>query len=199
MYSLLNTVAHVEFAKTEQGKALITRSKAKAAELIFNLDTTDTLSSDAIYDAVLLTSSLCINLGGSELFLEPANENFYDKDAVLAQLQDAQSVIESALFESVLPFVVDTAERLPGATAMEILDVHMPDHVEYESVADCEEWQWVEKWASFSHVKNGSEEDPGWEHIVNLAFLDDVNPPAKLMQVFQDARAKDVSYVLFHH
>ncbi len=85
---------------------------------------------------------------------------------------------------------------LPGATREEIGSVMMQDIVGgYEVPEDVPEWAWVEREASFRHARNG--QDGVWEFVLNLSReFPDI--PERLMLVITQARASNLSYLIFH-
>ncbi len=87
-------------------------------------------------------------------------------------------------------------EVLPGATRQEIDHIQMQDIVgDYDTPDTVPEWAWVEKEASFAHVRNG--EDGVWEFVLNLARdLKDI--PEKLAPVIERSRAYGLAYLVFH-
>ncbi len=85
---------------------------------------------------------------------------------------------------------------LPSAMREKIGSVMMQDIVGvYEVPEDVPEWTWVEREASFRHVRNG--QGGVWEFVLNLsrAFPD---IPERLMSVISQARASNLSYLIFH-
>lgn len=87
-------------------------------------------------------------------------------------------------------------EILPGASREEIGSVMMQDIVgDYEEPENVPEWAWVEREASFSHVRNG--QDGVWEFVLNLSrrFAD---IPDRLRPVIERARQGNLSYLIFH-
>lgn len=87
-------------------------------------------------------------------------------------------------------------EMLPGATREEIGSVMMQDIVGgYEVPEDVPEWAWVEREASFGHVRNG--QDGVWEFVLNLSreFRD---IPERLKAVIAQARQAGLSYLIIH-
>jgi hypothetical protein len=93
---------------------------------------------------------------------------------------------------------VEDVEILPGATAQEIGDISMPDQVgDYVRPEDVPEWDWVQRQAVFSHVRNGT--DGIWEFILNLSVLHYQDPvPEKLQGAIADARSKNLAYLVVH-
>lgn len=87
-------------------------------------------------------------------------------------------------------------EVLPGASRQEITEVMMQDIVgDYDVPAEVPEWAWVERVASFAHVKNG--ESGVFEFVLNLGnHWDDI--PEKLLPVIQEARAQNKAYLIVH-
>lgn len=88
------------------------------------------------------------------------------------------------------------AEVFPGATRAEIGQVMMQDVVgDYEVPENVPEWVWVEKAASFAHVRNG--QSGVWEFVLNLSLaFEDV--PDSLKPVLESARQSHLSYLVFH-
>ncbi|QXW20221.1 hypothetical protein KXJ72_18150 (plasmid) [Comamonas aquatica] len=78
-----------------------------------------------------------------------------------------------------------------------VCEVMMQDIVGYYDTPDeLPEWIWIEDNASFSHVQNG-EGGGVWEFMLNMSneFTD---VPQSLQPVFEAAKAKDISYLIFH-
>lgn len=88
------------------------------------------------------------------------------------------------------------AEILPGATREEVASVMLQDIVgDYDVPENVPEWGWVEREASFSHVRNG--QDGVWEFVLNLSrqFAD---IPDRLRPVIDRARRGNLAYLIFH-
>ena len=85
---------------------------------------------------------------------------------------------------------------LSDATREVIGSVMMRDIVgDYEGPEDVPEWAWIEREASYSHVRNG--QDGVWEFVLNLSReFPDI--PERLMLVITQARASNLSYLIFH-
>lgn len=198
-----NTVAYKELRASHKGDALIELSKRDAANFMFDLkdgelnqEAANELSATTIYDAVMLSSSLAIEVDGKQYELEPYFPHLTHDDA-LAMLQDVQSSIESSLFEAALMNDSEyQTEIFPSATKLEILDVMLQDVIgEYEHPDDVPEWSWIEEKACYSHRRNG--QDGIWEFVVNLSYgINDI--PGKLKPVIAAANKADVRYILFH-
>jgi len=86
-----------------------------------------------------------------------------------------------------------------------MFSVQMQDVVgDYDTPDTIPEWDWIEKNASFKHVKNGS--DGVWEFVLNLGRFgpEFFNPeemteiPEKLHQVIFASVAQGYSYIIFH-
>ena len=58
------------------------------------------------------------------------------------------------------------------------------------------EWKWVEKHASFTHVRNGQGEGV-WEFVINLS-LDLTDIPPRLAPVIAEARRKLLAYLVIN-
>jgi hypothetical protein len=87
-------------------------------------------------------------------------------------------------------------EILPGASREEIGSVMMQDIVgDYEGPENVPEWAWVEREASFSHVRNG--QDGVWEFVLNLSRRF-TNIPDRLRPVIDRARRGNLAYLIFH-
>ena len=65
----------------------------------------------------------------------------------------------------------------------------------YEIPGTVPEWAWVEREASFAHVRNG--QDGIWEFVLNLSSSWN-HIPAKMLPVIRDARAKNMAYIIFN-
>lgn len=83
-------------------------SKAAAASLLFDLESGDLneeaaneLPHDLIFDAVMLSSSLSINVNGNAYDLEPYSESLTNDDAIQL-LTDAQTMVEHELTQQCL-------------------------------------------------------------------------------------------------
>lgn len=87
-------------------------------------------------------------------------------------------------------------EVLPGAVREEIGSVLMQDIVgDYEVPEEVPEWAWVEREASFGHVRNGR--DGVWEFVLNLSReFPDI--PERLKAIIAQARASNLSYLILH-
>lgn len=85
---------------------------------------------------------------------------------------------------------------LSDATREVIGSVMMRDIVgDYEGPEDVPEWAWIEREASYSHVRNG--QDGVWEFVLNLSReFPDI--PERLMSIISHARASNLSYLIFH-
>lgn len=78
----------------------------------------------------------------------------------------------------------------------EIGSIMMQDVVgEYETPDTVPEWCWVQRAASFCHCKNGV--DGIWEFVFNLS-LEFHNIPERLIPVMEEAKFKELSYLVFH-
>lgn len=87
-------------------------------------------------------------------------------------------------------------EIFPGAVHEEIGSVLMQGIVgAYEVPEEVPEWAWVEREASFSHIRNG--QDGVWEFVLNLSrhFAD---IPDRLRPIIEQARRANLSYLIFH-
>lgn len=88
-------------------------------------------------------------------------------------------------------------EYFPGANIEEIGSVMMQEIIgDYEVPDGIPEWAWVEDKASFAHQRNG---EPGgvWEFVLNLSN-ELTGVPDSLRPVLVEARAKHLSYLIFH-
>ena len=90
----------------------------------------------------------------------------------------------------------DDKEILPNATQQEIAEIMMSDVVgEYDVPDSVLEWAWVEKVASYAHVRNA--QDGIWEFVLNLSnHWDDI--PATLAPVIAQARKAGNAYLIIH-
>ncbi|MCL4682363.1 MAG: hypothetical protein KJZ92_13975 [Rhodocyclaceae bacterium] len=89
-----------------------------------------------------------------------------------------------------------SGELLPGATKEEIVSVLMQDIVgDYDKPEEVAEWAWVERNASFAHVRNG--QDGIWEFVLNLS-LHFKAIPEKLAPVIAHAHRDGIAYLIFH-
>jgi hypothetical protein len=100
---LLNTPAYIELRESEQGQALIKQSKASAANFLFGLESGEMnseaakdLTANDIYDAVITSSSLSIEVNGKHYSIEPYY-SFIGEETALEMLSDLQSTIEYSL------------------------------------------------------------------------------------------------------
>lgn len=77
----------------------------------------------------------------------------------------------------------------------------------YDTPETMLEWMWIEQHASFKHTENA--ESGVWEFMLNVdryfdesqaKFIDkDGNAfPKKLIPIFEDARKKNISYIIFY-
>lgn len=90
----------------------------------------------------------------------------------------------------------DHQEIFPGASIQEIGEILMQDIVgEYDTPDLIPEWIWVQKTASFSHCSNGVAGI--WEYVINLGN-DLIDIPERMQPVIQEARQKNLVYVIFH-
>ncbi|MBC3871752.1 hypothetical protein [Undibacterium oligocarboniphilum] len=77
-----------------------------------------------------------------------------------------------------------------------VAEVFMPDVVgDYDDANTIPEWTWIEQNASYQHCSNG--EDGVFEFILNLSNAFDAIPE-RLQPVFEQAKAKNLSYLIFH-
>jgi hypothetical protein len=75
--------------------------------------------------------------------------------------------------------------------------IQMQDIVgNYDVPQSVPEWEWVEKHASFTHVRNGQGEGV-LEFILNLA-LDFTDIPLRLVPVIAEGRRKLLAYLVIH-
>jgi hypothetical protein len=128
----------------------------------------------------------------------------------LGQFQHAAGVLLDAIkaeeqlsstdqgIEALQGYNVVDAEILPGATAQEIGEISMPDLVgDYVRPEEVPEWDWVQRQAVYSHVRNGT--DGIWEFVLNLSVLHYQDPvPEKLQGAINAARSKHIAYLIVH-
>jgi len=76
-----------------------------------------------------------------------------------------------------------------------IVSIDLSDVIAYENPDEVLEWDWIQRNASFSHVKNA--ENGVWEFLINLSkeFGD---MPETLLGILSEAKEKGISYILFH-
>lgn len=87
-------------------------------------------------------------------------------------------------------------EMLPGATREEIGSVMMQDIVgDYKQPKDVPEWAWVEREASYAHIRNGQE--GVWEFVLNLSRSFSYIPD-RLKAVITQSRQSNLGYLIFH-
>lgn len=106
--------------------------------------------------------------------------------AALAQARTAYGLAKGA------------AEVFPGGTRESILQVSLTDLVgDYDTPDTVPEWQWIEREACFSHLRNG--EAGIWEfqvHVGSVACRHDM--PSALRSLFNAAVQQGVAYIVFH-
>lgn len=96
---------------------------------------------------------------------------------------DTQYIIEDDFFELITETNTET-----------IASICLPEIIgDYgDPIADSEEWQWLEKNASFSNKKDGA-----FEFLLNMSLeFDDL--PWQLEDVFSEAKTKNIAYLIFH-
>ena len=113
------------------------------------------------------------------------------------QIDNTMAQLEKALVAAGVTVVKPGAGNESTSFVSErIVSIKMQDLVgDYDAPTEVPEWQWVERHATFSHLRNGK--NGIWEFTLNLSGeFEDV--PAKLQATFQRAREDKVAYLIFH-
>lgn len=133
-------------------------------------------------------------------------EVFADDDAALAFVQERAAAgdplaIKALKLDAELRQRGESAESgqfFNAGNQSTIGDLMMADILGGEAEGEGPEWTWVQRHASFSHIRNG--EDGIWEFLLNMSRSFEVESiPEKLLPVITEARAKGLSYVLIHN
>ena len=90
----------------------------------------------------------------------------------------------------------DCGSEAEVSTRSGIREIMMQDLVgDYDVPDDVPEWAWVEKHASFGHVRNG--QNGIWEFILNLSLtFHDV--PERIAPAIKKTASDGVAYLVFH-
>lgn len=114
----------------------------------------------------------------------------YDREGSLWSGDDAKEE-SPAVYNSYVVTSGDT--KLDQAILDSMLEVYFPDLIEkqFEDYNNCDEWQFVQKHASFQHVDVA-------DQIIHVASLLNVKVPAALSETIQNARNNDITWVMFH-
>lgn len=206
----LGALARESFAKTAAGKEIVQSSKQAAVFFFFgnkgdglNDAVYDALSADVIFDAITLSSRLEFVVDDIEYRMLTADSIFQgNEDSLLAMLLVFQLQMQVGMTGAALR-VDEVAIAGLGCSGCKVLDVLVPDYVDYDSPEQCSEWAWIEERSSYAHVKNGRN-DGVWEFFLNLAHLEHdlaagaVNVPSSLSVPIRAALAGGYEYILFH-
>ena len=108
------------------------------------------------------------------------------------QMQGLKDVTAAIHGVASSPVVFSTDKKRPQCYA----SVMMQDIVgDYDVHSQVPEWAWVEREASYGHLRNGS--DGIWEFVLNRSrTFDDV--PEKLKPVIEGELKAGVHYIIFH-
>ena len=117
------------------------------------------------------------------------------KDAVYYAVTEKFHDGDQIVYDDVT-YMVQKGVVVYSPQAEKISSIQMQDVVgEYDVPDSVEEWNWIEKNASFSHRYNG--QSGVWDFILNLSLTFKDVPP-KLLPVIEKAKASNISYLLFH-
>lgn len=206
----LSTLARESFTKTEVGKGIVKSSKESAVFFFFgemgaglNDGLYEQVPADVIFDAITLSSKLDFVIDGTGYEIFPFSPLFDGgEDSLIAMLLDFQQQMQAAMTDAALK-AADIAIAGSGCSGGTVLDVLVPDYVDYESAEDSPEWAWIEERASYEHKQNGRK-DGIWEFVLNLANLQSdlelgsVEVPSSLSEPIRAALAGGYGYILFH-
>lgn len=206
----LGALARASFAKTEVGKDIVMASKEAAVFFFFgdrgtgsNDGLYEQVSGDVIFDAITLASKLDFVIDGCGYEIFPSSSLFDGaEDSLIAMLLDYQQRMQVTMTDAALK-AADIAIAGSGCYGQNVLDVLVPDYVDYRSAEESPEWAWIEERASYVHKANGRE-DGVWEFFLNVAHLEHdletgpVEVPSSLSEPLRAALAGGYGYILFH-
>lgn len=105
--------------------------------------------------------------------------------------------------------LINNPEKTPFTCDVSLLgSIYAPDLFgDYDTPESIPEWSWIEQHASFTHIENNN--SGVWEFMVNVdryfdesqsKFIDKDgdNFPDKLLPIFEDAKSKNISYIIFY-
>lgn len=206
----LGVLARASFEKTGAGKGIVKSSKEAAVYFFFgekgagsNDGLYEQVPADVIFDAITLSSKLDFVIDGTGYEIFPFSPLFDGgDDSLIAMLLDFQRQMQAAMTDAALK-TADIAIAGSGCSGQNVLDVLVPDYVDYHSAEESPEWAWIEKRASYVHKANGRE-DGVWEFFLNVAHLEHdletgpVEVPSSLSEPIRAALAGGYGYILFH-